>query len=725
MNSRVGKQLQTPPRRKLAQSVVLLLVSIAALVILLTPLSIRPSVFPIIQGEVSPQDIQAPHELTFVSKILTEQAQATASNLVVPIYLPADPGITRSQIEKLRSALTFINTIKLDSFSTDEQKAEDLLLMEGIALSPQEISSLLALDETHWEEIRQEALRVMEQVMRTTIRESTLQDALRNIPALITISLPQDQANIVASLVKPFVIPNSLLSLEQTEAARQAAIEAVTPVTRSYVSGEIIVRRGQVVSPLTWETLAQFDLIQPEDNTKNIVSAAILILLLAGFNILYFRFRSRHIVASLRYLIIISLLFLLFFAAARFLIPNRVVMPYLFPLAAFGLTLSCVFSVELGLIFSLTLGILAAFNLPNSLDLSIFYILTGMVGILTLGKAQRISNFIVSGLMVGVSGSAVILAYRLPGTIDFLGLATLVGAALFNGIASASLTVLLQYFISQLLGLTTPMQLLELQRPDHPLSKFILQHSPGTYQHSLQVANLAEQAAEAIGADPLLTRVGAIYHDAGKAISPSFFVENQVAGNNPHDSLDPFRSTEIILRHVSDGVSLGKKYHLPRRLLDFMLEHHGTLITRYQYARALEAVGGDESKVDIEFFRYPGPRPRSAETALLMLADNCEARVRATPPKNEQDIRDMIAKAFDYIQQQHQLDDTNLSIRDLHLASESFFQTLHNMYHPRIPYPEIVITSPSPGELAPGSEADASPALEAKTEPIQPNAEEK
>ncbi len=679
----------------IAKTIILLSVCVSALAILLTPISIRPSVFPIKEGEVSSQDIQAPHELTYVSNFLTEQAQTNALNAVEPIYLPADPGITRIQIEKLRAAQIYISNIKADAFSSIEQQEFDLSSITDLELTSEEISSILSLNGTLWEEIQDESLMVLEQVMRATIRETTLQDALRNIPTLISLSLPQNQANIVAALVKPFVIPNSLPSMEQTEVALQAAIDSVSPVTRSYASGEIIVRRGQVISPLAWEALTQFNLIQPEDNSKNIISAIIMIALLAGFVILYFRYRSGQVVSSLRYLSIIALLFLIFFISARFLIPNRVVMPYLFPLAAFSLTLSCVFSVELGLIFSLILGILTAFNVTNSLDLGVFYILSSMVGVLTLGKAQRISNFILSGVMIGVSGTAVILAYRLPGTIDLIGLATLVGAGFFNGIASASLTILLQYLISQMLGLTTPMQLLELQRPDHPLSKFILQNSPGTYQHSLQVANLAEQAAEAIGADPLLTRVGAIYHDAGKAVNPTFFVENQITGTNPHDSLDPYTSAGIILRHVTDGAELGRKFRLPRRLVDFMLEHHGTLITRYQYARAVTAANGDESQVDIKLFRYPGPCPKSRETALLMLADNCEARVRANPPKDEQSLREMILQAFDYVQQQHQLDDTRLSIRDLHLIAESFFHTLQNMYHPRIPYPDFKQTPPS------------------------------
>jgi putative nucleotidyltransferase with HDIG domain len=689
MISWIKRLFQTPRRRRMAQIAILIMVSIGSLAIILTPLSIRPSVFPFSEGGVSSQDIQAPHALAYVSKILTEQAQTTAFTAVEPIYQPADPGITRTQIENLRSVLNFITNIKLDSYSDTEQKQTDLHSITGINLSDKEIITILSFSEVDWQNIQQEALKVLEQVMRATIRESSLQDALRNVPALISLSLPQEEANIVSAFVIPFITPNSLLSVEQTEAARKSAMDSVQPVTRSYATGEIIVRRGQVISPLTWEALGQFDLIQPEDNTKNIISTVVIVTLLAGFNLLYFRYRPGIVVSSLRYLVLISLLFLLFFALARFFIPNRVVVPYLFPLAAFCLTISCIFSIELGIVFSITLGILTAFNLSNSLDLTVFYILTSMVGVLSLGKAQRIQNFILSGMLIGLCGAGVILAYRLPGTIDLAGLATLVGAAFFNGLASASLTVLLQYFISQLLGLTTPMQLLELQRPDHPLSKFILQNSPGTYQHSLQVANLAEQAAEAIGADPLLTRVGAIYHDAGKASNPSFFVENQIAGNNPHDALDPFTSAEIIHRHVTDGVELGKKYRLPRRLHDFMLEHHGTLITRYQYARAVQAVEGDESKVDMEFFRYPGPRPKSRETALLMLADSCEARVRANPPKDEQTLREIIQQAFDYVQQQHQLDDTRLSIKDLSLTAESFFHTLKNMYHPRIPYPEL------------------------------------
>ena len=207
------------------------------------------------------------------------------------------------------------------------------------------------------------------------------------------------------------------------------------------------------------------------------------------------------------------------------LIPNRTVIPYIYPLPAFGLTVACLFPSGLGIILSILISILSAFGAPYSLDLTLFYMLASLIGIMILGKGRRISTFFWAGLGIGIAGAAVVLAYRIPTlTTDWLGIITLIGAAFFNGFASAGLTLLLQYVFSQILGITTSLQLLDLSRPDHPLLQMILQNAPGTYQHSLQVANLAEQAAKAIGADALLVRVGALHHDAGKALNPLFFI---------------------------------------------------------------------------------------------------------------------------------------------------------------------------------------------------------
>ncbi len=225
--------------------------------------------------------------------------------------------------------------------------------------------------------------------------------------------------------------------------------------------------------------------------------------------------------------------------------------------------------------------------------------------------------------------------------------------------------------------------------PIRPLLNYFLQRAPGTYQHSLQVANLAEQAAERIHADALLTKVGALFHDVGKAANPLFFVENQPPSQiDSHDDLEPEVSAQTIIRHVTDGLELARKYRLPRRLQDFIAEHHGTLITRYQYNRAVQAADGDKSKVDESEFRYPGPAPRSKETALLMFADGVEARARAERPGNDDEVRSLVRSVIENRQKDGQLDDAPLSQRDLASIIESFVTTLRVTYHPRLEYPK-------------------------------------
>jgi putative nucleotidyltransferase with HDIG domain len=414
---------------------------------------------------------------------------------------------------------------------------------------------------------------------------------------------------------------------------------------------------------------------------------------MAAFLALYLPRIEILFVGDARGLALLAVLFLVFLAVARIIIPSHTVLPYIFPLAAYSLTVMALFGAELAMVTALPLAILVSYNLPNALDLTFYYLLGSLLGVMVLGGAQRITAFFRAGAMIVISGSIVVLIFRLSNT-DAIGLATLVGAAAFNGLASAGLAVLLQFFLAQFLGMVSPMQLMELTRPDHPLLKQLLNEAPGTYQHSLQLANLAEQAAERVGADPLLTRVGALYHDIGKTLNPVFFIENQVPGfTNPHDALDPLESSQIILDHVTEGLELARQHHLPRRILDFIAEHHGTMVTRYQYITAVKAAGGDESLVDKELFRYPGPRPQSRETAILMLADGCEARVRAERPVNKEELANLIKSVTDARMATGQLDDTDLTLRDLSEIQESFSATLRGIYHPRVKYPKLEATA--------------------------------
>jgi len=664
----------------------LIVTSGLALLAIILPIAIRPSSYLLNVGDVAPEDIRAPRSLSYTSEVLTERARQEAAEAVNKVYLPTDPTIARTQIERLRSTLNFITAVRMDKYATPDQKLADLRSLSDVKLEPEKLKLILNLPEIRWDAIRKEALSVLEQAMRKTILEDEVAEARKNLPTLVSFSLSQEHVNLVVSLVSPFVAPNSLYSEELTKQAREVARDSVLPIQKIYITGEMIVPRGQIIKPEDWEALQQFGLIRSEQNIKSTFSAIVFVLILGFLVGFYFRQRNLSLLQNPRTLLIIAILFLIFLYGARILIPNRTIIPYFYPLATFGLTISGLFSMEVGLILAFVLSLLAAYGLTNELELILFYQLSVVFGILALNKGRRFANFIWAGLAVSITGSVVILAYRLPNPYtDWIGVATLVIAAFLNGLASASLTLLLQYLVSQLLGLTTALQLLETLRPDHPLLRFMLQNAPGSYQHSLQVANLAEQAAESIEADSLLVKAGAIYHDVGKAANPLFFIENQIPGNiNPHDDLDPVLSAETIIRHVSDGVQLARKFRLPPRVVDFIKEHHGTLLTRYQYARAINCDMIDESK-----FRYPGPIPQSKETALLMLADGCEARARAELPKNEEELRLLIEKVFEYCIQEGQLDQTPLTLLDLSKIKSSFLSTMRNVYHPRIQYPDI------------------------------------
>jgi putative nucleotidyltransferase with HDIG domain len=654
-------------------------------------------------GDVSPQDILAPVSTSYQSEVLTELNRQEAENEVPLQYSPPNASIARTQVSQLRETLTFIATVRADAFATPEQLVADLAAMESINLSPESTTLVLELTDPAWQTVQQEAIAVLEQVMRSTIREDRLEDARRSIPALVSLSLTEAQAALVSELVTAFVTANSLYSDTLTAEMREAARGAVEPVIHSYVAGETIVLRGQVVTNVNLEALAQFGLLENKTTWQNYASVVALVAVNFTFVALYFS--QRHDLRSDNLsLILMAVLFLISLFSARLLIPNRTVVQYMFPVAGFSMLVAVLVGSRAAIILSLPLSILTAYGLPYSLELTLFFMFSSAFGVLMIRNVQRVLTFFGAGFGVALSGSAVILAFRLiePNS-DAIGIATLIGAAAFNGIAATMLTIFMQYFLAPILGLTTTLQLVDISRPDHPLLQFILRNAPGTYQHSLQIANLAEQAAETIGAAALLTRVGALYHDAGKARLPHYFIENQVdGGRNPHDELPPLESAAIIIRHITDGVELAAKYHMPKQIKNFILEHHGTMITRYQYHKALEAADGDAQRLDKEAFRYPGPRPQSRETALVMLADGVEARSRAERPDGEEEIHALVKDVINNRLNAGQLDDTLLTMQDLNEITDSFTTTLRGIYHPRIQYPNKnneEITQPTPDRI--------------------------
>jgi putative nucleotidyltransferase with HDIG domain len=337
--------------------------------------------------------------------------------------------------------------------------------------------------------------------------------------------------------------------------------------------------------------------------------------------------------------------------------------------------------------------------------------------VLSLRNSERLNSYFLSGLFIGIANMVVVLAFFLTGyPADSVGAMTLVGVGLANGVLSGVAALAGLYLISTMFNVPTSLRLIELMQPSQPLLQRLLREAPGTYQHSLQVANLAELAAERVGANVLLTRVGALYHDVGKMNAPHFFVENQADGVNPHDGLnDPYKSAQIILEHVIDGEKLGRKYRLPARLRDFILEHHGTTVPMYFYNKAVSLAGDDASAVDRLKFTYPGPRPRTRETAILMLADSSESIVRARRPGNKQEIADIVKYIFEMRMREGQLDDSGLTMRDLNVMQRVFVETLQGVFHPRIAYPAPADAKqePAPPVTPQDQTAVTEPSLEA------------
>ncbi len=645
----------------------------------------------LIAGSVSSSNIEAPYTLTYASDILTKAAIEQKIKSISPVYLPADSDIARLQQEKLQNSLDYITIVRKDIHSTLYEKLEDL--SKDAVLQPSEIfaSQLLALSDEDWELIRQEAKTVLAQIMKNTIQDSQLEDGKKNVPGLISYTFTRQLASLTASVVTPFIISNSHYSPELTQVAVNKAAENVPPVSKTYIQGQMIVTRGQIITPEIEEALKQFGLIRNNSASKELIATGSLTIL--AFSVLLIYFSRRSIITNISFsnLLLISIFFFLFLIPGRLLIQEHSVLPYVFPLAAFGLIIASLFSPEPAIVLTSLLAVLTGYGTAHNLDLTLFYWISGIAGILILWRGLRITSFIWSGLIIGLIGVIIIVAYRVtdPYT-DLTGLLTLIGAVLLNGLTSASLALLLQFIFTQLFGFATPLHLIELSRSDHPLLQFILQNAPGTYQHSLQVANMAELAAKAIGADPYLIRAGALFHDAGKALNPQYFIENQLGHKpNPHNDLTPEESARIIISHITDGITLAKKYRLPANVINFISEHHGTSITRFQYNKAVEIAEAKGEKVDQLKFRYAGPKPQSKETALLMLADTAEAKARADQPRDEDALRETVRKAIEVCLQQGQLNETNLTFLDLNKTIDSFVFTLQNTYHPRIRYPEI------------------------------------
>jgi len=676
-------------------------------------------------GDVAPQDIRAPGRKTFVSQVLTAREKERAESMVRDIYDPPNARIAREQLAYVQKLCDYLSALRSDPYASREQKISLIQTIPGLNLSRATIGNLLDLNTQSWQSVVDQTLYVLDQTMRKEIRDTQLPEVRRALPASVSLDLSDEQAEIVIALARDLVKPNSLYNAEKTAEAKRLARDNVEPVMRTIEKGEIILRAGDVVSPQQLEALDAFELRQTHIQWPVVLGAFLFVSTVFMVLTLYLRRFSPEVFTSrLDYSFLFALL-LLFIFGAKLVIAQHVPVAYLYPFATLAIIVSVFFGTKAAVGLTFALALTMAFMSRGSPELAVYALVGGLVASLGLNRVDRLTVLLWSGVYVTLANVSVILAFHLSSQpYDRADLPISLAFGMINGLISASMAFILLLFLGNLSGKTTTLQLIELTRPTHPLLRQLLLKAPGTYHHSLLVSNMAEQAAERIGANSVLARVGAYYHDIGKMLRPYFFVDNQTGGDNVHERLDPQTSAQIVISHVRDGLELAQKYRLPAVIQEFIAQHHGTTVTNYFYQKALDAHQDDAQPVDRQRFSYSGPRPRRKEVGIVMLADSCEAAVRAERPGSPEKINELIRNIIADRLMSGELDDSDLTMRDLDTIRAVFLNILQGVFHPRVRYPNVAKPSAStPSSRGEIREASAMPDQPAQIDETAPAAQ--
>ncbi len=682
-------------------------------------------------GELVPTDIVAPRALTYHSELLTTEARQVAADAVPPQYdftTERAISIAAGQADKFTASVRLLDTA-FDPATTDVQRG---LIVDRVAgdLSSTAGDNLRSLEGSRWVPIRTEAARVLDNTERTELRDTEVAIARSRLSEQMAGGLSEAERMLAAELIAPLVEPNSSFSEDLTQQERDRRAAAVPAVTEKFLQGEIIVRGGTQLTNIDAARLAAFGL----DNTVPDVASlagwfllsALLVTMLLGW---IWRFRRGFWHRSSVLLLISLLLLLATFALT--LTAGRAALPFVLPLVAIPILVAVLLDAEVAIVLTALVAVVAGAVNGPSLEIATYVFLGGLAGVLGIRRGDRLHMFLQAGAVAFVVQALVVSAFSLLGQRDLTGILQLWAASALSAAGAAVAAVGSFAVLGNVFGILTVFQLLELANPSQPLLRRLLIETPGTYHHSLMVGNLAERAAEAIGADALLTRVAAYYHDVGKLANPLGFIENQAGGENLHDQLAPEDSSQMLKQHVADGIDLAYQGRLPKALIAFIPQHHGTVSISYFYAKAREAAaapyGGLETEtgrraaeaVDQRRFRHSGPKPQSREAALIMLADGVEASVRSLSSRDETAIRGMVARIMEDRMSDGQFDECDLTFRDLDVIEEAFVQQLLGMYHQRVPYPQSKVVElearraaasgggPGPGPAGAGRSANS------------------
>ena len=655
-------------------------------------------------GSVPTEAIIAREEHSFVSKILTEQERNNVLSQVPPVFYPPDPNVARQQRELTETILEYIDNVRGDSYASLERQIADIMAIRSLQLNENEdaIVAILQLPDDSWLQVRSEIISVLERVMRGEIRAADLNKAREQLPTQVSLRLTPQESQIVTLITADVIRANTFENPEQTAIDQAEALNNVEAQQRQFIAGQTVAPANQPVDSLSLEALHELGLLARTSNRgarilRALLGSALVVLLLG----LYINRFEPHLVSQgHQKLLLIAVLFLVALAAMRMFGMSNI---YLIPAAALGIVYVAIASPNLAIVGAIGFAFLAGLlSRGPSLEIASLVAAGNIGAILTLRNAGRLNNYFVAGFFVGLANAAVVAIFALQVGFDGRDATSMLQAFLSGLLIVPTTSFGVMYALTVLFNLATPFKLMDLSQPSKPLLQRLLREAPGTYQHSLQVANLAEQAAEAIGADTQMTHVAALYHDIGKMSNPFFFTENQQHIHNPHDALDdPYRSADIIINHVIEGDQIAKKYNLPNRIREFIREHHGTTQVFVFYQRALTGAG-DDAGVDPADFSYPGPVPQSRETAIMMMADSCESAIRAVKPQSSQDIADLVHGIIEDKRNKGQLDASTLTLNDLRKIEATFIDIFRGLFHPRIDYAKAV-QSPSAPKAKPSN----------------------
>jgi len=652
----------------------------------------------VVVGSPSPVDVMATRSLTYNSDLRTKELRDRIMSDTTQVAVEDRNKLTRLQVE-LESLLDTISSVRTQYPILSARRAaiDELDNDKDIELIPSVVAQRLAvMSDGEWRGLSVEIKSIYSGILQDQNRRIETDDVAKirqNLPNLISSGRPAEDRAIIERFITPYIQVTVTYDKAGTQRRIDDALAAVKPVEVQIAQGESIVRNGDVVTPLSYEKMMMLGVIRTETNWLAVTGHIVLAYGLAYLFGLMLRTGDEPTSRSNKKLYTILLLIVITIVLTRLF---AMIDPFLVaasPLVLMCMLLTIVVSIRTASLLTINVGIVVLIVANGSLLHSLPPLLVALVAGSMVHQARRSSEFMVAGGVAALTGAVSALSVALVTQSSFDGAATwpVIVAASISGLISALLSLSLYSLVGKLSGITTPFELLELANPEQPILRRLVTEASATYSHSVTVGILAERAAEAIGANSLLLKVAAYYHDIGKIKRPYFFTENQTDGVNLHDTVTPHESAKIIIDHVRDGIKMANEVGLPPILINFIATHHGTSVLNLFYRKALE----QDPNTDIADFTYPGPKPTSREQAILMLADGVEATVRSKSGsgalKNDyasvsEGIAAIVDQIFNERIKEEQLADTALTMSEIKQVRQAFIKALEGLYHSRVDY---------------------------------------